>query len=117
MPDISSIGHGSFGPINRPTAPDASQRRAESADTIARRNDRVELSDHARLLDQLRDLPNVRRDLVQQIRDAIAQFLIPQEEWRQTTFRLDGREQLRQVKVTQTDVAGYSKLLVFGGVR
>lgn len=73
MPDISSIGHGSVGPINRPTAPDASQRRAESADTIARRNDRVELSDHARLLDRLRDLPNVRQDLVQQIRDAIAQ--------------------------------------------
>ncbi len=51
------------------------------------------------------------------IRDAIAQLLIPQEEWRQTTFRLDGREHLRQVKVAQTDVAGYSKLLVSGGVR
>ena len=51
------------------------------------------------------------------IRDAIAQFLIPPEEWRQTTFRLDGRAHLRQVKVTQTDVAGYSKLLVSGGVR
>ena len=51
------------------------------------------------------------------IRDAIAQFLIPQEEWRQTTFRLDGHEHLRQVQVTQTNVAGYSKLLVFGGVR
>ena len=73
MPDISSIGHGSVGPINRPTGPGASQRRTESADTNARRNDRVELSDHARLLDQLRDLPNVRQDLVQQIRDAIAQ--------------------------------------------
>ena len=72
MPDISSIGHGSVGPINRPTRSDASHRPAESADTIARRNDRVELSDHARLLDQLRGLPNVRQDLVQQIRDAIA---------------------------------------------
>jgi hypothetical protein len=51
------------------------------------------------------------------IRDAIAQFLIPQEEWRQTTFRLDGREHLRQVKVTQTDVVSYSELLVAGGVR
>ncbi len=50
-------------------------------------------------------------------RDAIAQFLIPQEEWRQTTFRLDGREHLRQVKVTQTDVVSYSKLLVAGGVQ
>ncbi len=73
MPDISSIGPGSVGPINRPAGPDASQRRTDSADTTARRNDRVELSDHARLLDQLRDLPNVRQELVQQIRDAIAQ--------------------------------------------
>jgi flagellar biosynthesis anti-sigma factor FlgM len=72
MPDISSIGPGSVGPINRPAGPDASQRRTDSADTTARRNDRVELSDHARLLDQLRELPNVRQDLVQQIRDAIA---------------------------------------------
>ena len=72
MPDISSIGPGSVGPINRPTGSDASQRRTDSADTTARRNDRVELSDHARLLDQLRELPNVRQDLVQQIRDAIA---------------------------------------------
>ena len=73
MPDISSIGHGPVGPINRPTGTDASQRRTEPAATNARRGDRVELSDHARLLDQLRDLPNVRQELVQQIRDAIAQ--------------------------------------------
>ncbi len=50
-------------------------------------------------------------------RDAIAQFLIPQEDWQQTMFRLDGREHLRQVKVAQTNVAGYSELLVAGGVR
>ena len=50
-------------------------------------------------------------------RDAIAQYLIPQEEWRQTTFRLDGREHLRQVKVAQTDVVSYSELLVAGGVQ
>lgn len=73
MPDISSIGHGSVGPIKRPTGTDASQRRTEPASTNARRDDRVELSDHARLLDQLRDLPNVRQELVQHIRDAISQ--------------------------------------------
>jgi len=50
-------------------------------------------------------------------RDVIAQFLFPQEEWGQTTFRLDGREHLRQVKVAQTDVVSYSELLVAGGVR
>ena len=51
------------------------------------------------------------------IRDAIAQFLIPQEDWRQTTFRLDGREQLRQVQVASTDVAAYAELVAGGGLR
>jgi hypothetical protein len=48
-------------------------------------------------------------------RDAIAQFLFPQQDWRQTTFRLDGREHLRQVRVAQTDVSAYRELLVTGG--
>ncbi len=49
-------------------------------------------------------------------RDAIAQFLIPQEQWSATTFRLDGRDHLRQVNVQQTDIAAYSELLVSGGI-
>jgi transposase len=49
------------------------------------------------------------------IRDAIAQYLIPQEEWRQTSFRLDGREHLRRVKVAATDVSAYGALLGEGG--
>lgn len=48
-------------------------------------------------------------------RDALAQFLIPQPDWRQTTFSLDGREHLRQVRVTATDVAAYRELLPVGG--
>ncbi len=44
-------------------------------------------------------------------RDAIAQFLIPQEDWSQTTFRLDGREHLRRVQVTETRVSAYSVLV------
>ena len=48
-------------------------------------------------------------------RDALAQFLIPQPDWRQTTFSLDGREHLRQVQVTATDVASYTELLPAGG--
>lgn len=51
------------------------------------------------------------------IRDAIAQFLIPQEDWRTTTFRLDGREHLRQVRVADTDVAAYAELVAGGGGR
>jgi len=49
-------------------------------------------------------------------RDAIAQFLIPQEDWRLTTFRLDGHEHLRHVRVAQTDVSAYRQLVTAGGV-
>lgn len=48
-------------------------------------------------------------------RDALAQFLIPQPDWRQTTFPLDGREHLRQMRMTTTDVASYTELLPVGG--
>ena len=50
-------------------------------------------------------------------RDAIAQFLLPRQEWRRTTFRLDGRDHLRGVRVVQTDVAAYAALLAAGGAR
>jgi transposase len=50
-------------------------------------------------------------------RDAIAQFLLTGQQWRATTFSLDGREHLRQVRVAQTDVTAYSALLATGGVR
>jgi len=48
-------------------------------------------------------------------RDAIAQFLRPREDWRQTTFRLDGREHLRHVRVRQADISQYGELLAAGG--
>jgi len=48
-------------------------------------------------------------------RDAIAQFLLPREDWRATTFSLDGREHLRRVVVASTDVAAYRALLAEGG--
>ncbi len=47
-------------------------------------------------------------------RDAIAQFLVPREPWRATTFRLDGREHLRRVVVAATDVSAYAELLAAG---
>ena len=50
-------------------------------------------------------------------RDAIAQFLYPQEDWRVTTFRLDGREHLRHVKVEASDIGAYNDLLAAGGDR
>lgn len=48
-------------------------------------------------------------------RDAIAQFLFPREDWRLTSFRLDGREHLRRVKVATADVGAYNELLVAAG--
>jgi transposase len=59
----------------------------------------------------------VERGLVMRAhsRDAIAQFLAPTEPWAQTTFRLDGREHLRQVRVAASDVRAYQGLLA-GGV-
>jgi transposase len=49
-------------------------------------------------------------------RDAVAQFLRPREDWRATTFSLDGREHLRHVVVATTAVAAYRALLPEGGV-
>jgi transposase len=48
-------------------------------------------------------------------RDAMAQFLLPPEPWAQTTFRLDGRDHLRQVQIACSDVRAYQSLLA-GGV-
>jgi transposase len=48
-------------------------------------------------------------------RDAVAQFLRPREDWRATTFSLDGREHLRHVVVATTAVAAYRALLTEGG--
>jgi transposase len=48
-------------------------------------------------------------------RDAIAQFLVPPEPWGQTTFRLDGREHLRRVKIQTGSIRAYRELLSPGG--
>ena len=48
-------------------------------------------------------------------RDAIAQFLYPQPDWRLTLFSLAGHPHLQHVKVTAPDVTQYETLL--GGVR
>jgi transposase len=48
-------------------------------------------------------------------RDAIAQFLIPQPPLSHPTFRLDGREHLRLVKVDRPDMSAYKVLLSRGG--
>ena len=74
-----------------------------------------------RMLEQ-QPLPHLRRAVEQALsvgairRDAIAQFLIPREEWRATTFKLDGHPHLRGVKVQAPDITQYGELLA-GGAR
>lgn len=72
MSDISSIGGGSIGPVNRSaqhhTAYQAAQRTHEAKPHAS---DSVEVSDHARYLDMLRNMPAVRNDLIERIRGEI----------------------------------------------
>ena len=44
-------------------------------------------------------------------RDAIAQYLYPQEDYGARTFRLDGHPHLRHVRVAAPDLSAYSELL------
>jgi transposase len=73
-----------------------------------------------RLLER-HDLSSVRRAVEEGLkinahtRDAIAQFLFPREDWRLTTFQLDGRDHLRHVKVAMSDIGAYSELLLAAG--
>ncbi len=73
MTEISSIGHGSVGPINR-AAPTSAYKATEkpSPDGETAAGDRVELSRHALLLDRLRQLPDVRTELVNDVSAAIS---------------------------------------------
>lgn len=48
-------------------------------------------------------------------RDAVAQLLYPREDYRLTTFSLDGREHLRRVQVARTDLSAYRELMLTGG--
>lgn len=82
MADISPIGRGSVGPLhhnghlngsakhNQPNPPNPSVNG--SANGIAAHRDRVELSEHARFMDSLRQLPAIRTDLVEAVREAIS---------------------------------------------
>ncbi len=73
MAEIPSIGHGSVGPINR-AAPTSAYQATEkpSPDGEPFAGDRVELSRHALLLDRLRQLPDVRTELVNDVSAAIS---------------------------------------------
>ena len=84
MSDLSSIGtgmngfSGSVGPVNRlaPTAPihNRLDHLVETVDSPVSSSgdvDRVELSDFARYLDMLRQLPDVRQNLIDRVKSQI----------------------------------------------
>ena len=71
MPEINSIGHGAMEPLDRAAGTAAHQSAQRLRLNGQRPGDRVELSDHARLLDRLLHLPDVRADLVDRVRQAI----------------------------------------------
>jgi hypothetical protein len=62
-------------------------------------------------------LPRLRQAVEQALavgaitRDAVAQFLYPREDWRATTFALDGHPHLRQVRVAAPNLAHYGELV------
>ena len=78
MPDIGNIGstssYGHFGPPPRAAA-QYIQRGGQAAAAETRRteiSDRVEVSDHARYLDALRNMPPERAEKLAQVKAAIA---------------------------------------------
>lgn len=76
MPEIPPIGHGPMGSVNRTSGASASEatvRAPVPGDRAGdRAGDRVELSSHARHLNRLLLLPDVRDELVERVRHAIA---------------------------------------------
>lgn len=73
MTDISSIGVASYRRVER--APEAPERAAAPARETAPARadaDRVEVSDMARFLSKLKELPEVRQDVVDRVRREIA---------------------------------------------
>lgn len=74
MSEISPIATGSTGPIvpiHRNGYASTVELKAPS-ESASRRSDRVELSDHARLLDQMRRMPEVRTERIDAARAMIA---------------------------------------------
>ena len=72
MVEIPSIGPGSVGPINRASERTEAYKVTENQPQRSEQlGDRVELSRQAVLLDRLLQLPDVRQDLVKQVREAI----------------------------------------------
>jgi len=78
MPDISSIGHSPVGPLEWHAAAPAARREVPPEHVTGGRppvrpGDTVELSEHARFLDLMHRLPEVRNERIETVRLAIAE--------------------------------------------
>jgi hypothetical protein len=66
-------------------------------------------------------MPELRRAIEKSLeygaitRDAVAQFLYPQQQWQDQIFNLDGHPHLKQVCVQAPDLTAYGQLM--GGAR
>jgi anti-sigma28 factor (negative regulator of flagellin synthesis) len=82
MSEINSIGHGGMEPLDR-AAGTAAYHTAQRLPLNGHKRgagDTVELSTQARLLERILQLPDVRMDLVQRVRHAIAEGSYETEE-------------------------------------
>ncbi len=72
MMNVSSINSGTgAGAVGRAEPREAAQERAVAAPQVKRGEDQVELSEASRLLARLKGLPEIRQDLVDQVRAQI----------------------------------------------
>ena len=70
-PEINSIRHGAMDPLDRAAGTAAYQSAQRLRPNGQRPSDTVEISNHARLLERIRNQPDVRVDLVERVRQAI----------------------------------------------
>jgi transposase len=107
--------------LNLPECFDTLRRRLQAEEE----NEGEGLREFIRVVRLLEDYPMAKlREAVEKAllihahsRDALLQFLVPRFSWRTTTFLLDGRKQLRLVKVGKPDISVYRNLLSTGGAR
>ena len=78
MPEISPIGRGPVGRVDHSSSPSTTSRRhGDDSRAGNDRADRVELSDHARFVEQLRQIPAARTERVESLKQAIANGTYP----------------------------------------
>lgn len=80
MSDISPLGSGSIGPAHHRISYESRVVTASASTLGERVTDRAEVSDHARYVNAVKQLPDVRQDVVDRVRAAIQSGDYPNEE-------------------------------------